>query len=248
MRRSHRIAGAVGFSLATALAGTTAVATSAEAAGSAQALYKAALKIAGAQNVHFVSKATESGAVFEVIGDTGKTAGSQALVLEHGSTVEDFGVIVKGATSYVRGNATALTMILGLTAADSTKYANKWLYFPTSNTGLAQLVGGLRNKDLAGELEMSGPYTFGGKKTIAGHATQGIKGSATTSTGSKVPITLYVETGGTPRPVREVTSASTSNPASTGIQGTVTYSKWGEKTNPVAPPNAVSLLSLAPAG
>jgi hypothetical protein len=251
MRRSRFIAGAMGLGLAASVLGISPLAGPAGAATTAKSLYEAALKQAGKQNVHFVSKATEAGAVFEVIGDTGQTSGSQALVLEKGSTVEDFEVIVKGSTAYVRGNDTALAQILGLTTAQSTKYADTWLSFPTSNTTLAELIGGLRNRDLSGELQMSGPYSFGPKKTIAGHATQGIRGSAATSTGSKVPIILYVETGATPRPVEEVTSAATSSSesaAATSISGTVTYSKWGEKTHPSAPPHPVALLPLLPSG
>ena len=40
---------------------------------------------------------------------------------------------------------------------------------------------------------MTGPYTFGGTKMIGGHLAQAIKGTAATSSGTKVPIVLYVE-------------------------------------------------------
>ena len=90
---------------------------------------------------------------------------------------------------------------------------------------------------------MTGPYTFGGTKMIGGHLAQAIKGTAATSSGTKVPIVLYVRAGGTPRPVEEIT-----NPAAkcSSITGTVIFSDWGEKTHPVAPAKSTPLVPLLP--
>jgi hypothetical protein len=98
---------------------------------------------------------------------------------------------------------------------------------------------------VASELQMSGPYTLGGTKKIDGLDTQAINGTAATSSGTKVPIVLYVEIGGTPRPVEEVTNPKGK---SSGITGTVTFSKWGEKTHPKVPKPSVPLVPLLPAG
>ena len=127
--------------------------------------------------------------------------------------------------------------VLGLTAAQSSTYKDKWLSFPTSNHSFSELVSGLLDSQVASELEMTGPYTFGGTKMIGGHLTQAIEGTAATSSGSKVPIVLYVESSGTPRPVEEVTNP---NAKSSDIQGTVTFSNWGEVTHPVAPATSIS--------
>ena len=147
MRRGYRIAGAFAASLATAVA-AGAVAGAAGAVGTgtvAKAKYQAAMKAASAQNVHYVSKATEQGVTLEVIGDTGRTSGSQVLEVQNGSTVEDLAVVLIGSTGYLRGNVAALETVLGLTSKQSATYANKWLSFPTSNTSLAELVSGLRD-------------------------------------------------------------------------------------------------------
>ncbi len=245
MRRSPRIVGAVGISIATSVVGITALSGSAGASSNAQTEYQAALRTAGSQGVHYVSKASEQGVTIDVIGDTGKTSGSQVLTVRKGSLTERVEVILVGSTGYLQGNAIALQNILGLTAAQSTTYANKWLSFPTANATLAQLVSGLRNKDVATELKMSGPYTSGGNKMIGNQTTQAIKGFVSTSTGSKVPVVLYVQSGSTPRPVEEVTNPGK---ATTSIQGTVIFSNWGEKIHPTAPAHSVSLISLAPAG
>jgi hypothetical protein len=219
-------------------------APSAGAAPSAQSVYNAALAFAGSTNVHYVSKATQQGVVLQVIGDTGPTSGTQVLVVQSGETIEELEVILIGSTGYLRGNAAALTRIIGLTAAQSTSYTNVWLSFPTDNTTLAQLISGLRNQDVANELKMSGPYTFGGTKKIAGQTTQAIRGYASAASGSRIPIALYVRTGRTPRPVEEITDVG----ASASVQGSVVFSHWGETNHPKAPATSVSLISLAPAG
>jgi hypothetical protein len=245
MRRSYRIAGTVAATLAAAAAGVAAVSGSATAATVAKAKYQAAMKAAAAQNVHYVSTATEQGISLEVVGDTGKTSGSQVLEVQNGSTTEELSVLLIKKTGYLRGNASALEKVLGLTAAQSSTYENKWLSFPTSNGSLSELVSGLLDSEVTSELEMTGPYTFGGTKVIGGHLTQAIDGTAATSSGTKVPIVLYVESSGTPRPVREVTNP---NAKSSAIRGTVTFSNWGEVTNPVAPTSSIPLVPLLPAG
>jgi hypothetical protein len=243
MRRSHRIIGAVAASVATSMVGVMAVSNGAGAATTAKSEYQAALKAASAQNVHYISKASEQGVGLKVTGDTGKTSGSQELQVINGSTTENLNVILVGSTGYVRGNEAGLEKALGLTSAQSATYANKWLSFPTSNTSLAELVSGLRDTDVASELQMSGPYAFGATKTINGQAATAIDGTAATSSGTKVPIILYVSASGTPRPIQEVTNPTAK---SSSIKGTVTFSKWGEATHPSAPTTSTPLVPLLP--
>ncbi|MGA2305165.1 MAG: hypothetical protein ABSH29_13315 [Acidimicrobiales bacterium] len=245
MRRSYRIAGTVAATLAAAAAGVAATSGSATAAVVAKSKYQAAMKAAAAQNVHYVSTATEQGISLEVVGDTGTTSGSQLLEVQKGSITEELSVVLIGKTGYVRGNVSALENVLGLTAPQSSTYQNRWLSFPTSTGSLSELVSGLLDSDVAPELEMTGPYTFGGTKVIGGHLTQAIKGTAASSSGTKVPIVLYVESSGTPRPVQEVTNP---NAKGSAIRGTVTFSNWGEVTHPVAPATSVPLVPLLPAG
>jgi hypothetical protein len=244
MRRSYRIAGALAATLAAIAAAVAAGSSSATATTVGKSKYQAALKAVAAQNVHYVSKATEQGISLEVVGDTGKTSGSQTLTVQNGSITEELSVILIGKTGYLRGNTPALEKVLGLSATQSGRYTNRWLSFPTSNGSLSELVNGLRDSGVASELEMTGPYSLSGTKLIDGHLTQAIRGTAATSSGSKVPIVLYVESSGTPRPVLEVTNPGAK---STAIQRTMTFSNWGEITHPVAPATSVPLVPLLPA-
>jgi hypothetical protein len=245
MRRIHMIVGAVTLSVAASAGAVAASPGVSGATTTAQSTYKAALTYAATQNVHYVSRATQGTAVLQVSGDTGPTSGAQTLSVKKGSTLETLDVRLIGKTGYLRGNSTGLTQILGLTAPQATTYAKKWLSFPTGNQTLDQLVSGLRNKDVATELKLSGPYSFGGTKTIDGHAAQAIRGFSSDSANKKVATTLYVETGSTPRPLQEVASPGN---GTTAVNGSVTFSNWGQQSHVAKPSHAVSLLSLAPAG
>ena len=212
---------------------------------SAQAQYEAALKSVGTEGVHFTSTATQNGTTISVSGDTGETSGMQQLTVHSGSTVEHVTALLVGPTGYLKANAAALHRVIGLSNAQSSKYANRWLSFPTSNNGLAELVNGLLNRQISGELQMSGPYRYGTPTTVNGIRALVIHGSEPVQSGGTVPTTLYVKASGTHLPIKEVTNPGTGGKSS-AIRGSVTFSNWGEKTNEKAPASSVSLLKLVP--
>ena len=234
--------------LAVAAAATAAPAgaTTTAPAQSAQSLYNAAIKAATSQAVHFESLATQSGTTLAVTGDTGADAGSQNVTVSKGSVVEHVSALVIGTTGYIQGNASALRNVIGLSSAKANRYAGKWLSFPTSNQGLDTLVAGLKNSDVAAELQMSGPYTYGTAQAVAGQRALAIKGTVTDQSGSKIPVTLYISASGTRLPVEQVTNSGTSK-GSSNIHSTVTFTRWGEKVTQTAPAHSSSLLKLAPA-
>ena len=236
------LAAAAALSLATAAAPAGAATTPAASATDA---YNAALKAVGSQGVHFESVAQQNGATLKVSGDAGTTSGSQKLLVQNKKVNERMTALVVGSTGYVTGNAAALQNVIGLTKAQSSKYAGKWLSFPTSNTGLDELVGGLLSSQVSKELEIGGPYTYGKDATVAGQHATAINGSVATQSGGKVPVVLYLPSSGTPLPIQEVTNANKSG-GSSAIHGTVTFSHWGENKSQTAPAHTVSLLKLVP--
>jgi hypothetical protein len=213
---------------------------------SASTEYQAALKAVGSQGVHFVSTANQGGVTLDVSGDAGTTSGQQTLVVKNKKITERMTARVVGANGYVNGNAAALQNVIGLTAAQSKKYAGKWMSFPTSNQGLDELVGGLLSSQVSKEIEIGGPYTYGTDATVGGQHSLAIDGSVATQNGSKVPVVLYVPASGTPLPIEEITNAGKSG-GSSAVHGTVTFSRWGENKSQTAPTNTVSLLKLVPA-
>jgi hypothetical protein len=229
--------------LATLTAAPSATAGTASKGPSAQAEYKAAIKAIGTKGVHFESTAVESSISLKVVGDTGATTGAQELTVKNGKITEHMSAVVVGATGYVNGNAAALHHVIGLSNGQSSKYAGQWLSFPTSNSSLEELVGGLLNSQVGTELQMSGPYTYSATSTVHGQHALAVRGYVSSESGSKVPVVLYVPSTGSPLPIEEVT-----NPGKGGssIHGTVTFSKWGELTAEKAPGHSVSLLKLVP--
>ena len=242
------LAAAAALALAAPDAAGAASTTTTTSAGSAAATaqYNAALKAVGTKGVHFSSLAKQSGATLTGTGDAGSTSGAQTLVVKNKGVTERMSTRVVGSTGYVNGNDAALQDVIGLTKAESAKYAGKWLSFPTSNAQLAELVGGLLSSQVAKELEVGGPYTFGKSATVAGQKATAILGSVATENGSKVPVMVYVAASGSPLPIQEVTNAGNTGGAS-AIRGVVTFSDWGEDKGQSAPTGAFSLLKLVPA-
>jgi hypothetical protein len=212
---------------------------------SAQSLYQAALKAAAGENVHFASAATQDGISIDVDGDTGTTSGAQTLTVTKGKTVEHVRAMVVGSTGYLNGNETALHNVIGLTTKQAHTYAGKWLSFPTSNTALATLVQGLLTSQVPDELQMGGPFTYGPPTTVNGQRALDVLGYVSTDSGSKIHVVLYVPASGSPLPIEELTNPGAKS--SSDIHGTVTFSKWGEKTDETAPGDSTSLLKLTPA-
>jgi hypothetical protein len=237
--------GATGAAAAASSTTTTTAAGATAGDSAATAQYNAALKAVGSQGVHFASVAKQNGAELDVSGDAGTTSGSQTLTVKNKNVMEHMSALVVGSTGYVKGNQSALAHVIGLTTAESTKYANKWLSFPTSNQSLGELVGGLLSSQVSKELEIGGPYTYGKSATVGGVKATAIKGSVATETGGKVTVVLYIPASGTPLPIQEVTNAGAKG--SSGIVGTVTFSHWGENKSQTKPTHTTSLLSLTPA-
>ncbi len=224
--------------------GTPAGAASAPAK-SAQSEYQAAVKAAANQSVHFQTDVTQGKVTLQQSGDAGANSGSESLTVHNGKLAEHMTTEVVGRTGYLKGNTTGLQNILGLSAAQASKYAGRWLSFPMSNSNLAQLAAGLLRSQVATELSFSGPFTFVTDTTVNGQHAVGIRGSVSTNNSSSVPEILYVPSTGKPLPIEEVTNPG-AKAQSTSIHGTVTFSNWGEHVAVSAPAHSVSLLKLAP--
>jgi hypothetical protein len=247
---ARSVAAASGLSALALTAGLAAAPAPAGAAptpaqSTPQAEYQAAIKAASNQGVHFVSVASQNGVTIHVSGDTGSTSGAQTLTVTNGKLTEHVNAAVVGSTGYVNANSTALHNVIGLSTSNSNKYANKWLSFPTSNSGLEELVSGLLNSQVSQELQMSGPYSYGATTTVNGERAFALRGSVKTESGSSEPVVLYIPTTGKPNPIEEVTNPGAAGKSS-AIHGTVSFTNWGEKVSQKAPAHSSSLLKLAP--
>ncbi len=238
------VAVGTGLGLTSLATGPAPVAGATPSAQNPQAAYKAALAAVSKQGVHFTSTAVQNGIHLQITGDTGATSGSQDITLRRGKTLEHMTAMVVGSTGYVNANDAALHDVIGLTTAQSSKYAGKWLSFPTSSA-LGTLVSGLLNKEIATEVAMTGPYHYAKSATVQGQRAIAITGKVNASGGGTVPVVLYVAATGKPLPIEEVTNPGKSG-GSSSISGTVIFSNWGQTTTEKAPSHTVSLLKLVP--
>jgi hypothetical protein len=227
------------------LTGLAATPAGASRPASAQTEYLAAINAVGDQGVHYASHAKQGTVSFNVSGDTGVKSGTQTLTLQQGKTVEHMTVVAVGSAGYVNGNSTALKDVLGLTSTDAKKYAGKWVSFNATNQQYSELVAGLLDSQVGGELKMNGPFHYGATKTIDGKSAIAVVGSVSDNSGNSVTSTLWVAASGPPLPIEQTTGTSSKG----SIAGTVTFTKWGQKVAQKAPahPTPISKLAQVPA-
>jgi hypothetical protein len=237
------VAAAVTTGTAVGVVGLAAAPAGASRPASAQTEYLAAINAVGDQGVHYASHAKQGGESFSVSGDTGAKSGTQTLTLKEGSTLEHLTVVSVGSTGYVNANSTALKDVIGLPVATAKKYAGKWISFDPTSAQYSELVAGLLDSQVAGELKMSGPFHYGATKTIDGKSAFAVVGSVSDNSGNSVSATLWVPTSGSPLPIEQTTAASSKG----AIAGTVTFTKWGEKVAQKAPAHATAASKLVPA-
>jgi hypothetical protein len=216
----------------------------------ASALYQQALTTTRAWSVHYASSSTESSSAQSGSsstsgasssspktllenGDAGPASGSQT-VLEGGGTIS---IVVIGGLSYVKGNAGGLETLVGLDSSQAAEAAGHWIEFSTGNAAFAQVVAGVRSKDIAQELALKGPLTLGHTRDIDGVQVQTIKGTQKFGKTTQ-HVVLYVRAHGTHVPVEE--DSVDSKGRRTDAEH-IAYSKWGEQVRPKAPPAAVSI-------
>jgi hypothetical protein len=201
-------------------------------------LYQQALATTKAWSVHYASTGTVSGVTILISGDAGPASGIQQVLVGKGAVTDDASLIVIGGTTYMKGNARALTDLTGLSAVQAAANAGKWVQFATANQAFAQIVVGIRSQDVAQELHLTGPFTLGTSRLLNGVKVIPIRGMQRIGGKKPVPAVLYVRAKGTHVPVEEDTVNAKGKP--NGVEHTV-YSMWGEAVRPTAPSASVSI-------
>jgi hypothetical protein len=209
------------------------------ASTSAATLYREALATTRSWSVHYASTGTNSGATILISGDAGPASGVQTVLVGKGAVTDSASLVVIGGITYLKGNARALVDLTGLSLAQATANADKWVQFATDNTAFAQVVVGIRSNDVAQELVLKGPYSLGTPRLLDGVRVDPIRGTQHfQGVKQSMRAILYVRAKGKHVPVEEDTVNAKGQP--TGLEHTV-YSKWGETVRPVAPTASVSI-------
>lgn len=184
--------------------------------------------------VHLTGKISEpSTKVTFSLNVTGSGNGTGTFT-ESGQTVrvEKVGskVFVYGSTKFWRQNGAG---------SKASKLGSRWVEAPATNTDFSGLAQYLSLTRLTTELFPSGSTPFkqtttariGGKKVVA------VVGRATESGGTAESTTLYVAATGKPYVLLAVATAGDE-------KGTISFTRYGEKTSVKTPPRPLSLSSL----
>ncbi|HUE06751.1 MAG TPA: hypothetical protein VMP41_04955 [Acidimicrobiales bacterium] len=227
----------VGGVVLAVLAAAPPVAASTHSAPDASTLYREALGTTKKWSVHYVSSSTVSQVSLLETGDSGPASGTQNVATGKGALTDMITIDVIGGLTYVKGNAGGFQALVGMDAATAQQVAGRWIEFSTTNATFAQVVAGVRSRDVADELELKGHLTLGHATTLGGIAVDAIEGTQTNAKKTE-RVVLYVRAHGSHVPVEEDAVDSNGKPNGTLH---VAYSHWGETVRPEAPQGAVPI-------
>jgi hypothetical protein len=220
---------------------TATASATAGAAASAAALYQEAMATTKGWTVHYVSTSTISKAPFFESGDAGPASGTQSIRVGAGATLDSASLVVIGDLTYLRGNELAMEDLTGLSAPEAASTMGHWVLFSSNNPTFAQVVAGVRSHDVAQEVALQGPYTFGHSRSLHGYKVDALRGTQKLQGSKAMDAVLYVRASGKHVLVEEDTVDSQGKP--NGAEHIV-FSKWGETVRPRAPDASVTLGSV----
>jgi hypothetical protein len=208
------------------------------AAPNAASLYQQAMATTRSWSVHYISTGVVSKVTNTESGDAGPASGTQQVAI-HGTAGSDTAsLIVIGQITYVNANATGLVSLMNLSPNVATLDAGQWLLFSSANSQFAQVVAGIRSRDVAQEIALKGPFTLGAATRLDGYAVDAIKGTLDVPGSKPTHAILYVRSSGRPLPVEEDTVGPQGKPNG---EDHIVFSKWGERVRPRAPHASVTL-------
>jgi hypothetical protein len=206
--------------------------TSPQRPSTAKGLLTAMRSAARSQHsVHYVSVSSAPDHKIRLVGDVATKVGILRITLtDHGQTGAAT-VMVSDGTAFMRGDAFMLRTYFGLTKAQATKYAAKWISVPGSNPGYATISDGVTFPSYLSHL-----FPLQAKPSFvkAGSLT-GVRGTVQGQGSVSATTTIFAPAHGKPLPVKQTAKSS----GALG-SGEVTMSNWNEAVH-VTEPTAVSI-------
>jgi hypothetical protein len=181
-----------------------------------------AVKQAG--SVHVVTTIQLQGGTATYVNDIAARSGKQVITA---ASAEVTAIAANGIV-YVNANQLAMSELFQAPSAAGEKYANKWLFFPSSSQAYKAIVQTLTIGSLLKQVTPTGQTSKLGPSVVRGQSVIGLRGHLP----GGLFGTLYIADTGSPLPVEE---ESTTN----GDVTTSTFSAWGEPVNAVPPKSAI---------
>ncbi len=156
-------------------------------------------------------------------------------------------ILLIDGVDYVQADAAALQGFFQVTLAQSEQAAGRWISLrPGETLGAStydDVTAGITLSSVATELQVGSPLSKTAPATVAGQPVIGVQAPLPASDGlSGAKLVLYMTDNSALRPVRYelVGGGSTKNE--------ISFSRWGERLDLAAPPNAVPASSLTVGG
>jgi hypothetical protein len=185
-------------------------------------------------HVVFIARSSSPPATEKIIADVGTTSGTETLF----EGKADLAIKVTPTDAYLTGNASGLTTLFGLSAAQAKKLGSDWESWKSGTHQYANLKSDLTMSSVTALLpKAEGTKVSTGTDTAAGVKVYVLRWeTAATSSLPKMSKTLTVSAEGAYLPIEQTATASG------GVKVTTTLSKWGEVIA-VSPPPAASTIS-----
>jgi hypothetical protein len=170
------------------------------------------------------SKSSSSSTTEKVEADLGRRSGAESIM----DGTDAVMIVVTPTYGYISGNASGLTKIVGLTAAEVKKVGHDWIALKAGTSQYTSLAADIKVSSVQTVLPAAKGTTLTTQTVTGAHLYVLEWTTAATSSAPKLTSTLTFPVAGTTLPIQETTTAS-------GSKETVTLSKWGEFVNISAP-------------
>jgi hypothetical protein len=181
-------------------------------------------------SVHVDVSAAASQAVVRIVGVASPSVGRQVATGNDGAVMTE---LVRPGSTYVRGNAAALTGFLGMSAKEASKLANRWLVLRAGNPNYQSVTQGVTADSILSSIIPVGSLTKTKLEKVDHQSVVGVVGKAPTGSGmpASATATLWVAATGKPLPV-----AAEEVSGSNRFEVLFLRSSWGEKVTGVSAP------------
>jgi hypothetical protein len=232
---------------AAVFSGQTSISAAPRSDPAATAQMKAALRHGGAKSsLHYVSTSVGSGITTTIVGDVGKTVGTQTIYVRDKKVTATMVIRLVGHEAYFKGAAAAIYVLIGLTPAQSDAAAGRWISVVPSDSVYNSTAAALTVGSVMSEITLSPPVTRSRAVVTAGQRLLEISG-AWIGTGitakDHATAVLDVTRGATSLPVR-FTGVVPSSASSGTFGDNLVVSKWGEAVHVAPPASSVPLAGI----
>jgi hypothetical protein len=196
--------------------------------------------------VHYVSTSVEDGMTTTIVGDVNRTSGTQSIVVSYQGAKASMVIELVGHEAYFRGAATAIEVLISLTARQSAAAAGRWVSVVPADSAYQSTAAALTVGSVMSELALSPPITGARTVAVGGRTVVEIAGAWTgegITAKNHATGELEVTKGAASLPIG-FSGVMPATAAAGGFTANLVVSRWGEAVHVVPPAFAVPLSTI----